>query len=147
MNDITAIKKSALSLLARREHGRDELKQKLLHKGFAAREVEEALDILKQDNWQSDLRFAEMYVRSRAARGYGPIRIKMELRERGVADVVISECIDEKSKVWLDLAKKVCFKKFGTAHSIDTKNRAKQQHFLQYRGFNYEQINSCFMVD
>jgi regulatory protein len=147
MNDISAIKKSALALLARREHGRDELKQKLLHKGFALREVEEVLNNLKQDNWQSDSRFTEMYVRSRAARGYGPIRIKMELRERGVNDTVISECIDEKSEVWFDLAKKVCLKKFGSSLSIDIKNRAKQQQFLQYRGFNYEQINSCVIVD
>ena len=42
-------------------------------------------------HWQSDRRFAVSFTRERAMRGYGPVRIRYELRERGVvADVVIA---------------------------------------------------------
>ena len=66
----------ALGMLVRREHSRKELTRKLASQGIDAGEAAEAIDKLAKDGWQDDLRFAEMLVRTRAAAGYGPIRIR-----------------------------------------------------------------------
>lgn len=141
-----AIKKYILRLLMRREYSRVELLQRLTAKGFLRDEVEAVLDGLAEKDWQSDARFAELYVRSQAARGYGPIKIKIELKERGVADGLIAEFLDENDVIWYELAKKVYNKKFSAkkAKSDGLEEQLKQKRFLQQRGFTYEQIKSCF---
>ncbi len=42
----------------------------------------------------SDARFAQDYVRARIACGYGPERIYAELREWGIDNAIIQQCID-----------------------------------------------------
>ena len=73
----------AIDLLSRREHSQLELRKKLVAKGFADDEVDELLLRLHEENLQSDERYAESYVRQRVDKGYGPIRIRQELRQKG----------------------------------------------------------------
>jgi regulatory protein len=75
----------AVGLLARREHSAYELTQKLANSDAPLDEVAQVIEQLQQAGLQSDLRFAENYVRYRSQRGNGPLRIKQELNERGVA--------------------------------------------------------------
>ena len=56
----------ALGLLTRREHSRRELSRKLTSRGVEAADVRSAVDRLEAEGWQSDTRFAEALVRSRA---------------------------------------------------------------------------------
>ena len=48
---------------------------------------------------------------------------------------------------WFALAVTVRCKRFGEAVPADFKERAKQQRFLQYRGFSHEQITESFNHD
>jgi regulatory protein len=80
-------KDSALNLLARREHSRMELTQKLKLRNFSENEISQTIEQLTQQDLQSDKRFAECYMRSRAEKGFGPVRIKFELREKGVDEL------------------------------------------------------------
>ncbi len=82
------MRKRALDLLARREHAVAELTRKLIEKGFDEIFVHEALSALVDDGLLSDARYAESYVRSRMGKGFGPVRIREELRQRGVASAV-----------------------------------------------------------
>ena len=75
--------------MARREHSRLELQRKLKARGHDAAEVSGVLDELAERHLQSDERYVEVYVRSRAARGYGPQRIALELKQRGLAVEVV----------------------------------------------------------
>ena len=77
---------AAMRLLTRREHSSQEIKQKLVYKGFDSALIENLIKELRQENLLSDERFAESYVRSRISRGYGPSRIRQELRQRGTND-------------------------------------------------------------
>ena len=70
----------ALGMLARREHSRRELGRKLRQGGYEAEEATDALDRLGAQHYQDDERFGEMLVRSRAAQGYGPVRLRAELK-------------------------------------------------------------------
>jgi len=77
---------TALDLLARRDHFRRELVDKLRRKGFPADEVEAAIARCQDLGLVDDERVGERFVEVRAAtRGWGPNRLAAELRKRGVA--------------------------------------------------------------
>ena len=92
---------------------------------------------------QSDARYAEQYVAQRAARGYGPARIRAELRERGVTDADIDEALDGAAEDWAAIARDTRRRRFGAAGPADFRERARQGRFLQYRGFTSEQIRAA----
>jgi regulatory protein len=134
----------AMNLLARREHSRAELKTKLLAREFNETEVDDAIADLATRDLVSDERFAEAFTNSRVRRGQGPVRIRQELRQRGVEAAVIHRCLDTLAPDWADVAGATRLKKFGAAPPADYKEKARQMRFLQYRGFTTEQINSAF---
>lgn len=138
--ELTIIKNCALGLLARREHSQYELRNKLKLRKFSDNLIVEVLKELTSENLQSDARFTEIYIRHRAEKGYGPLRIQAELRERGIVEESISQYLDESAEYWIEKITTVKRKKFGNKIPKDFSERAKQMRFLQYRGFTLEQI-------
>ena len=130
----------ALGLLARREHSSLELAYKLSARGFDADPVASLLHRLSAEGLLSDARFAESFVRARRDKGYGPVRIRGELRERGVDSETIEACLDQSDVAWLRLVASVRAKRFGLDLPDDFRERARQTRFLQQRGFTAEQI-------
>jgi regulatory protein len=133
------IRLAAMNLLARREHSVRELRNKLKRR-FSDEAVEVVIDEqisrLTEERLQSDARFAESYARQRAEKGYGPVRLREELRERGVSDADVEVALEELEMDWRALAARVLQKKFGTAAPVDIKERARRVRFMQYRGFS-----------
>lgn len=138
------IRNTALDLLARREHTRLELTRKLKAKKFSSSEIDELLDHLQGEGLQSDKRYTESYVHSRGRRGFGPLRIKLELQERGIASDLVDAYVDFNDQVWLDVACKEYEKKFGAQATESAKDRAKHMRFLQSRGFTGDIIQKTF---
>lgn len=130
----------ALDWLARREHSRWELQDKLLKKGCSEALASEVLAELERERMLSDARFAESLVRARRERGYGPLRIQKEMQAKGVDPELIERCIDAGDPQWVEVLKRVRRKKFGGTRPRNYNERAKQARFLQYRGFTYDQI-------
>lgn len=130
------IRLAAMNLLARREHSQKELCTKLARRYADADMVQGELSRLADENLQSDQRFAESFVRQRAARGKGPLRLQQELRERGVSEADVEFGMEEADVDWHALAAQVLAKKFGDTRSMDVKQRAKCIRFMQYRGFS-----------
>ncbi|MEN8129319.1 MAG: regulatory protein RecX [Pseudomonadota bacterium] len=129
-----------MRLLTHREHSRLELRIKLTARGFASAQVDGLLNQLQIEGLQSDQRFTEVYVRSRMQRGFGPLRIKGELRKRGVVDDMISAYLNAQSVDWVERARTQYHKRFGDQPAGDYKERAKRARFLQGRGFSKEVI-------
>lgn len=129
-----------MDLLARREHSRDELQQKLTTRGFGVDLVEAVIDDLAAENLQSDERFTEAYVNERSGKGYGPLRIKQVLRNRGIDDHLVDQYLDPNDPAWTRLAAEVANRRFGMIESGDRHTYAKAVRFLQQRGFGGEQI-------
>lgn len=131
----------ALRVLARREHSVFELRQKLQMKTEEAQVIDALLLFLQNKNYLSDARFAESYIAMRMGRGFGPVRIAIELRERGVAEELIAHKLAERESDWVLQVKQAHEKKFRGVMPSDLQERAKQVHFLQYRGFDFKHIN------
>jgi len=138
------VRSVALALQSYREHGAKELEAKLTRKGYDSLTTAQVVDELKESGLVSDRRFAEAFVRSHAARGHGPIRIRYELRELGVATDLIASGLDSQDVDWGVLAGEVRRRKFGTKVPPTYPLRAKQMRFLQYRGFSTDQIRAAF---
>ncbi len=132
----------ALDMLARREHSLHELQQKLVRKGCAAELAAEVAQELETRQLLSDGRFAEDLLRARRERGYGPLRIKKEMQDKGVDEELIERFVDMSDPLWLEILKRVRRKKFGDRRPRSYQERARQARFLQYRGFTFDQIQS-----
>lgn len=175
---------NAMNLLARRDHSRFELENKLNNKkqailrrvlkelkkssvslsqpflqseGMGVGEAPEetllaalsetfdseliaVLDVLEQEKLLDDQRFAEAYIRWRANAGFGPIRIRNDLSNKGVS--VSSGLLG--SVDWAERVRQARVKKFGGAAPADFSEKARQMRFLAYRGFSNELIGVCF---
>lgn len=128
-------------MLARREHSRSEIRQKLTELGGLQADTEQVLDDLVARRLQSETRFAEIFVRSRAERGYGPRSIEADLRAKGLDADQLVLALSESGYDWVQQAMEAREKRFGRPLPREPKEKARQMRFLQYRGFTHAQLS------
>ena len=136
----TVVYNKALDLASRREHSRHELMYKL-NKRFPETMpiIEEVLDKLALNNILDDERFAEMYLNSRARKGFGPKKIEMELYSKKVDSLLVGNAIDAYES-WTENAENQLKKKFKGVKPTDYQSKMKQKQFLFNRGFSSQII-------
>ncbi len=118
--------------------------RKLRAKGYDPDLIEALIEQLGQEGLQSDTRYADSYLYSRTQKGYGPVRLRQELKERGVDDTTIENSLENLEIDWTERLTEVRKKKFGETIPKDYKEQAKESRFLQYRGFTSEQIRKLY---
>ncbi len=133
----------ALGLLTRREHSRRELSRKLASRGVEAADVRSAVDRLSEEGWQSDTRFAEALVRSRASGGYGPLRIRAELSTHGLDRAAVAAAMATFDGDWTETACDLVRRRFGPACRIDPAQSRKIADFLVRRGFDAAAVRAA----
>ncbi len=133
-------KSVAVRLLSRREHSALEIRNKLLKRDFNGAEIEQAIIELQQGGWLSDERFAEAYIRLRQQKGFGPVRITIELNERGVSESIVNASLHENDESWQQTLLQQYLKKYKNRAITDYNDKAKRIRFLQYRGFSLDAI-------
>lgn len=133
-----------MDLLARREHSRLELYQKLKQKKFEPNIINTELDKLSDEGLQSDERFAEAFLRSRIDKGKGPNIILSELLQRGVDELLVSNVLESISEgQWCEVAYETMNKKLGNESELDYDKQLKLMKFLNNRGFTRSQIEKA----
>ncbi|MES9898917.1 MAG: regulatory protein RecX [Sedimenticola sp.] len=132
-----------MRLLVLREHSRAELRRKLQSKVEDITRLDPVLDSLESRNHLSDERFTEQYIAFRKRKGFGPSRIRLELRERGIDSTLAEEWLDERDEEWLQLLEEANCRKFGSDRPVDFKEWARRARFLEYRGFPPEMIRQA----
>jgi len=95
-------------------------------------EVDEVLDWLEAQRYQSDARFIESRVNARAGK-LGQMRIKQELAQHGVA--LDAETALQLRQTELARAREVWRRRFGDTPPSEAAERARQMRFLAARGF------------
>lgn len=136
--DLREARVAAMDYLARREHSCRELKDKLLRRGIASPVAESVVERLRNENLVSDERYAEAYVRSRVRKRFGPLRVRAELRQRGVDDALVEVAMEVHASSWQELADEWAV---GRASGpLDRKQQARIYRSGTNRGFTHEQM-------
>jgi regulatory protein len=141
---MSALRYQAIGLLARREQSRGELRRKLylkaLEKGWSL-DLEYLLDELQRQGLQSDLRFSEVLVRSKANAGYGPLRLYQWGVQYGLERELVHDQIVQQQYDWFEQALRQKQKHCGAALATSLREKSKQARYLYQRGFSQEQIH------
>jgi regulatory protein len=144
--DSRAARAAALDALSRRDYSTEELRGKLLGKGYDAAVVAELLDQLRAEKLVDDGRYLENFVAYHAGRGQGPNRVRANLRNLGLSGAQVDAALADYPD-WLGQLKRAREKKFGTLLPTNYADRQRQAQFLAYRGFSGAQIRSALGLD
>ena len=137
---------AALDALARRDHASEDLRRKLLEKGYDAVVVAPLLDALRAEKLLDDRRYTENFVAYHAARGHGPLRVRADLRRHGLEGTLVEECLGAFPD-WIVHLRQARQKKFGAKVPGTYADRQRQVRFLGYRGFTSAQIRTALGFD
>ncbi len=135
-------KNAAMALLARREHSRGELAQKLARR-FGEGEIGAALNFLEKSGMLSDLRFARAYLQM-AGKKFGREKLRENLQNRGVSSAdIVSAMEAELTETEIARALAVLAAKTGAAALAAGKPQARALQFLLSRGFLQEDAETA----
>lgn len=134
------IEGAILRLQSFREHSDQELLRKCQSRGFGSDAVRQTLQSMAERGLQSNQRYMDALIYARRRKGFGPARIRAELRDKGISGELVQRGIVDCEESWPELLANLMEKKFQGKMATDPKEKAKQFRFLQYRGFTPEQI-------
>ena len=83
----------------------------------------------------SDERFTEVYVEQRTRKGYGPLRIRAELAERGIGSETSARWLDQGPYDWHEILMEAAARKYGDSPAEDMRALSRRGRFLEQRGF------------
>jgi regulatory protein len=135
----------AFRILARRDHTCKELAEKLRQKGHGHAAIDGALARCRELGYLDDAKTAMTIAGYLARNGYGPLRIRQTLGQKGLDDTVIEKaltrCGDEDNQV-LSAGRVLEKKRSRLDREADPwKRRQKAYRFLAGRGFSSTVIN------
>jgi regulatory protein len=141
LDTAVAVRRAAMDLLALREHGRVELTRKLRRRGASDELIDAALQRLCDEGLLSEARYLEAFISHRARAGYGPMRIREELGQRGLDRTDIEQALRASDIDWREQLQQVWQRKFAGELPSDMRQRGQQMRFLSYRGYPQELIS------
>ncbi|WP_246490358.1 regulatory protein RecX [Brevibacterium oceani] len=134
--DYAQAKKTAMNMLAMRDHSREELRKKLLKRDFMPEAVDVLLDKLENSRLLNDEEFAHRFVRAqRENRKLSKSVLKRELSKKGISPELASEAVADVDGEE-DLAREVAAKKAASTRRLDYAVRERRiLGMLARRGF------------
>lgn len=149
LSDKIRVKDAALKLILRRPHSSQELKNKLLRKGYKNEIIKNVIEELESKNYLNDTDFCKTYFEERFLRKkIGLNKIRAELVKKGIDRKIIDNVlssVDENISYLnaIELAKK---KMNHFKYDKIDKGKIKQKLylFLTARGFQFDVIKKVF---
>mgnify|MGYP000529554294 CR=1 FL=1 len=86
------------------------------------------IDQLIEDGLLSEERLLAAYVEERLGKGFGPLRIRAELRERGVEETLIGRHLEKDEATWMGRLEAAHRRKFGTRPPGDRSDLARRAY-------------------
>ena len=138
----SGLKDRALSLLTARPLSRKELIDRLIERADATeKEAEAVADELERLGLLNDRTYAETLVRHYSAKGYGPYRLREELRRRGVPraywDEVLDGLDDPAEAIDALLRQKL------RGRTVDRKELKRASDYLARKGYSWTDISAA----
>ena len=137
----SSAKAQAANMIGSRALSKKELQRRLVQKGNAAGDAQAAADWLEDIGAVDDASYAAALARHYGARGYGPQRVREELRHRGVPRELWDEALEElpDSGETLDrLIQKRC-----KGDLSDPRERKRTCDALLRRGFSWSEVRAA----
>ena len=144
--DSRAARAAALDALARRDHASEDLRRKLLDKGYDPTVVADVIERLCGEKLVDDRRYVESFISYRAARGQGPHRVRADLQKIGLQGEIVEQGLAAYGD-WIADLRRARQKKFGAQLPAHYADRQRQARFLGYRGFTGAQIRLALGFD
>jgi regulatory protein len=132
------LRRTAFSILARRDHSVEELKKKLLKRSDDAELIDSIVNAFIEEHFLDDMRLAELLTEAKYRQGLGPERIKRLLQSKALSHENVHNAFTA-SEWRVGLA--TTWSKRFTEKPKDNKSYLQQARYLQYRGFSLEAIN------
>jgi regulatory protein len=134
-------RRAAERILAGRDHGRQELKRKLLARGFQAAAVERVLNDLQRAGFLDDGKYAASLTRQALERGRGLSYARAQLASRGIRVKALPATVEdevESLRAWL------ARRQVDPSALTGKAERAKMLRFLAGRGYSSAAIARVF---
>jgi regulatory protein len=133
----------AVHFLSFRSRSESEISKKLTGQGFSNQEIDPVLTRLRESGLVGDTQFARTWIENRTAfRPRSRRLLYLELRQKGVAEDVISEALEE-ARDDTDLANEAARRYTRRLSGLGWGEfRERMQAFLMRRGFSYGTIKS-----
>lgn len=138
----SGLKDRALSLLTARPLSRKELIDRLIERADATeKEAEAVADELERLGLLNDRTYAETLVRHYSAKGYGPYRLREELRRRGVPRAYWDEALDNLD----DPAEAIdaLLRQKLRGRTADRKELKRTSDYLARKGYSWNDISAA----
>lgn len=139
--DVTTARHTAVRLLSTREHAAAELLQKLTQRGCSQMDAQAVLAWCQEHDLQSDERYTDSYIRQRAARRYGKLRIRAELQARHVDTQIIAAKLAGADVDWVGYAMAALQRRNDDLSEY--RQVAKAGQALMRRGYSREELQSA----
>ena len=161
-NDLNKAISSSCRILTIREHSEKQLRLKLEKRAFEKTTISACIRFLKEENWLSEERFCNAFIRSRVEKGQGLQRILYELEQQDISRDIIQKQLDVEAIDWQSVCERVLRKKILTnssaaqefshnehgqikmSYGSKSKEKIKIEKFLSYRGFSFDEIKRAF---
>jgi regulatory protein len=136
-------KERALNLLSYRARSRKELAGRLRRAGYDEEIVEETLSRLENTGLIDDAQFSQGWVNSRVSgKGLGKVRVRWELRQKGVASEVVEEALSSVDPDERKLAADAARRRWEKDKDPDLRARRRRvASYLQRQGFEWQLVS------
>lgn len=134
----------AMDHLARREMSFHELVARMVKAEYPIAEAQQVVEVLRQDNLQSDVRFVEAFVSSRTRRGEGPNKIRFDLQAKRVKSDLVDCVLAQYHEQWHVIAFNALQKRFCAAQLQDLRKKQQAFQYLLRKGHDTAIIYQAF---
>ena len=132
---------TAANMIGSRALSKKELTKRLIQKGNEEADAQAAADWLEDIGAVNDVEYAAALVRHYGGKGYGPARVREELRRRGVDRELWDDAMEEMpeaEEILNQLIQKKCRGDLG-----DPKEKKRVSDALMRRGFGWSEVKAA----
>lgn len=142
-SNLSKAKEKAFDITARKLVTEKELRQKLCDKGYDKMICDIVIDMMCEYNYIDDYNYCTSFFEHAKSKGWGIMKIRSELRKKGVSDEILSEALEEFEDSPEDRIYEILERRFDADDLKDFKEKQRAVRFFASRGFGFDSINGA----